>query len=211
MKVKIVTTEFALIIRGTNIHILVVYRELLWGEKLHHRKLLEPEDAHSSNFSSMPQIILHEKQDCELLEPQTVWTNTVVWLHHLTSHLIMTWLHSFPPTDQKPTMSQLISLQGRTQHVNIVEGIGVKWMMVGTTLLDDKDYTIVPAIAEQYGNNAQRINMEILGRWVRGEGMSDCSWRALLGVLREHCGALADRVEEALMAEEAEQGKSGPL
>ena len=35
MKVKIVTTVFALIIRGTKIHILVVYRELLWGEKLH--------------------------------------------------------------------------------------------------------------------------------------------------------------------------------
>ena len=124
-----------------------------------------------------------------------------------TSHHDMTWPHSFPPTDQKPTMSQLISLQGRTQHVNIVEGIGVNWMMVGTTLLDDKDYTIVPAIAEQYGNNAQRINMEILGRWVRGEGIPDCSWRGLLGVLRVHCGALADRVKEALTAEEDEQGK----
>ena len=75
-------------------------------------------------------------------------------------------------------------------------------------MLDDKDYTTVPAIAEQYGNNAQRINMEILGRWLRGEGMSDRSWRGLLGVLRVHCRALADRVEEALMAEEAEQGKS---
>ena len=159
----------------------------------------------------MPQIILHEKQDCELLEPQTVWTDTVVRLHHLTSHLIMTWPHSFPPTDQKPTMSQLISLQGRIQHVNIVEGIGVKWLMVGTILLDDKDYTIVPAIAEQYGNNAQRINMEILGRWVRGEGIPDRSWQGLLGVLRVHCGALADRVKEVLTAEEAEQGKSGPL
>ena len=30
MKVKIVTTAFALIIHGTKIHILVVYRELLW-------------------------------------------------------------------------------------------------------------------------------------------------------------------------------------
>ena len=81
-------------------------------------------------------------------------------------------------------------------------------MMVGTTLLDDEDYTTVPAIAEQCGNKTERINMEILGRWVRGEGMSDRSWRGLLGVLRVHCGALADRVEEALTAEEAEQGKS---
>ena len=119
----------------------------------------------------------------------------------------MTWPHSFPPTDQKPTMSQLISLQGRTQHVNIVEGIGVKWMMVGTTLLDDKDYTIIPAIAQKHGKDPELINMEILGRWVRGEGMSDRSWWGLLGVLRVHCGALADRVEEILTAEEDEQGK----
>ena len=105
-------------------------------------------------------------------------------------------------------MSQLISLLGRNQHVNIVEGIGVNWMMVGTTLLDDEDYTIVPAIAQKHGKDPELINMEILGRWVRGEGMSDRSWRGLLGVLRVHCGALADRVEEALTAEEAEQGKS---
>ena len=81
-------------------------------------------------------------------------------------------------------------------------------MMVGTTLLDDEDYTIVPAIAQKHGKDPELINMEILGRWVRGEGMSDRSWRGLLGVLREHCGALADRVEEVLTAEEAEQGKS---
>ena len=149
----------------------------------------------------------NKKQDCELLEPQTVWTDTVVWLHHLTSHLIMTWPHSFPPTDQKPTMLQLMELQGKSRQINIVKGIGVNWMMVGTKLLADEDYTTVPAIAEQYGDNAERINMEILGRWVRGEGIPDCSWRGLLGVLRVHCGALANRVEEALMAEEAEQGK----
>ena len=80
-------------------------------------------------------------------------------------------------------------------------------MMVGTALLDDKDGTIIPAIAEQYGNNAQRINMDILGRWVRGEGMPDRTWRELLSVLKVHCVSLAERVEEALTAEETEQGK----
>ena len=131
----------------------------------------------------------------------------IVRLHHLTSHLIITWPHSFPPTDQKPTMLQLMTLQGKSRQINIVKGIGVNWMMVGMKLLADEDYTTVPAIAKQYGDNAERINMEILGRWVRGEGIPDCSWRGLLGVLRVHCGALANRVEEALMAEEAEKGK----
>ena len=80
-------------------------------------------------------------------------------------------------------------------------------MMVGTALLDDKDGTIIPAIALQYLNNADLINNEILGRWVRGEGMPDRTWRELLSVLKVHCVSLAESVEEALTAEEAEQGK----
>ena len=102
-------------------------------------------------------------------------------------------------------MPELTALQGRTETINIVRRIGVQWTMVGTTLLDDKDGTIIPAIADQHGNNADRINMDILGRWIRGEGIPDHSWRGLLGVLRVHCGeALAQSVEEILI----EQGKS---
>ena len=111
---------------------------------------------------------------------------------------------TLPPTDEKPTLPQLTALQGKTRHINIVEGIGVEWMMVGTTLLDDNDGTIIPAIAEQYGNNAELINMEILERWVQGKGMPDRTWRGLLRVLRVHCVALAERVKEALTAK---QGK----
>ena len=82
-------------------------------------------------------------------------------------------------------------------------------MMVGTTLLDDKDGTIIPAIAQQYANNTEFINMEILRRWLQGKGIPDCTWRGLLGVLRVHCVVLAKRIEEVLTAaaEEAEQGK----
>ena len=81
-------------------------------------------------------------------------------------------------------------------------------MMVGTALLDDRDGTIIPAIAIEYGNNSERINMEILRRWIQGKGIPDCTWRGLLGVLRMHCTSLAVSVEEALTAEEADQGKS---
>ena len=116
----------------------------------------------------------------------------------------------FPPTDQKPTLPQLTAFQGRTQHINIAEGIGVKWMMVGTTLLDDKDGSIIPAIAQQYGNNAELINMEILRRWLQGKGIPDRTWRGLLGVLKVHCVALAESVEEVLTAEQAEQPDNPP-
>ena len=116
--------------------------------------------------------------------------------------------HLFPTTDQKPTMPQLIALKGKTQHINIVQGIGIKWATVGTTLLDDKDGKIIQIIAQKHGNDPELVNMDILGRWIQGQGIPDCSWRGLLGVLRVHrLVALAEHVEEALTAEEAEQGK----
>ena len=98
-------------------------------------------------------------------------------------------------------MTELISLQGRTQHIKIVKGIGVEWTMVGTILLDDKDGTTIPAIAQQYRNNTDLINMEILRRWMGGQGIPDRTWRGLLGVLRVHCLSLAESVEEALTPE----------
>ena len=64
-------------------------------------------------------------------------------------------------------------------------------------------------VADKRGGPDKLINMDILGRWIRGEGLRDCTWRVLLGVLRKaHCVELAESVEEALTDEEAEQGKS---
>ena len=79
--------------------------------------------------------------------------------------------------------------------------------MVGIALLNDESGGIVRALAKEFRGNAQDINLEILGRWLQGSGIPDRSWQGLLGVLRVHCRTLADRVEEALTAEEAEQGK----
>ena len=108
------------------------------------------------------------------------------------------------PADQNPTMPEMTTLQGRTRNINIVEGIGAEWDKVGTALLDDKDGTIIPAIAREYGNNAERINMEILRRWIQGKGIPDRTWKGLLCVLRRvRRNMLANSVEEALTEEEA--------
>ena len=104
-------------------------------------------------------------------------------------------------------MPQLLKLQDKDKSINIVEAIGNQWRVVGIVLLNDERGAIVDSIADEFRGNARNINLEILKHWLRGEGMSDRSWRGLLGVLREHCGALADRVEEVLTAEEDEQGK----
>ena len=87
-----------------------------------------------------------------------------------------------------------------------MEAIGDQWHMVGIVLLDDENGAIVDCIADECRGKAQNINLEILKRWIRGQGIPDRSWRALIGVLRSvrHI-ALADSMEEAL-TEEAEQG-----
>ena len=104
-------------------------------------------------------------------------------------------------------MPQLIGLRGRDKTINIAEEIGDQWRVVGIALLNDESGGIVRALAKEFRGNAQDINLEILGRWLQGSGIPDRSWQGLLDVLWVYCMTLADRVEEALTAEEAEQGK----
>ena len=95
-------------------------------------------------------------------------------------------------------MPEMMSFQGKTERINIPQQIGVQWRIVGTLLLDDKAGNIVQAIAREYRDNAFEINSEILARWVQGQGIADTTWRGLLGVLKVHCPALAESIEEAL-------------
>ena len=108
-------------------------------------------------------------------------------------------------------MPQLIVFQGKDKIINIAEAIGDQWRVVGISLLNDESGDIVKAVAREFRDNALDINLEIIGRWLQGKGIHDRSWRGLLSVLRVHCRALAESVEEALTAEETEQGKLGPL
>ena len=102
-------------------------------------------------------------------------------------------------------MTELISFRGKTESINVAQEIGIQWWVVGTALLDDKKGTIMPAIAQQFGNNTLLINMEVLSRWVQGKGIPDCTWRALLGALRGPCRALAESMLEALTVDPEEK------
>ena len=108
-------------------------------------------------------------------------------------------------------MPQLIVFQGKDKIINIAEAIGDQWRVVGISLLNDESGDIVKTFAMEFKGNALAINLETLGHWLLGRGIRDRSWRGLLSVLRVHCRALAESVEQALTAEEAEQGKLGPL
>ena len=110
-------------------------------------------------------------------------------------------------------MPQLLHFRGKDESINIAESIGDQWEMVGISLLDDESGAILDAISEQHRHEVKRINIEILRRWIRGEGISDRTWRGLFHVLRVHkLEELAKKLEEALTAEAAaEAGKSYPL
>ena len=112
------------------------------------------------------------------------------------------------PTGDKPTMPQLLSFQGKSKCINMAQEISVQWQIVGTILLDDENGTIMLAIAQQFANNAQDINTEILRRWVQGKGI-DCTWHSLLNALSGPCTALAGSVREALKEEETAESKAG--
>lgn len=112
------------------------------------------------------------------------------------------------PTDDRPTLSQLITFQGKSKRINVAQEIGPKWQAVGSVLLDDRDGTIMPTIAQKFGSNAQEINMEVLSRWTRGEGI-DCTWHVLLETLRGPCKALYESMREVLTEEMAPIGDPG--
>ena len=106
-------------------------------------------------------------------------------------------------------MPEMIAFQGKERRINIPEEIGQQWLVVGTILLDDKSGSIISAIARHHGKDIEGISCEILEHWLKGR---DCTWRELLSVLRKaRCTTLAGTIEEALTAEEAEQGKFYPL
>ena len=80
--------------------------------------------------------------------------------------------------------------------------IGTQYHAVGTALLNDESGVIIPAIVSEHNGNVEFINMDILRRWVQGQGVT-CSWRRLIQVLGLPCPKLATDIEESLRAEES--------
>lgn len=69
----------------------------------------------------------------------------------------------------------------------------------GLLLLDDESRAIMPAIVAQCLNNATSINLEVLGRWVQGQGIGPVTWDTLIKTLKKGgCPALAGDIEKNL-------------
>ena len=70
-------------------------------------------------------------------------------------------------------------------------------MMVGITLLNDKNGDEMKSIIRQYREDSLQINTKILTDWIQGRG-TPCTWNDLICALRLHCGKLADDIEQSM-------------
>lgn len=62
--------------------------------------------------------------------------------------------------------------------------MGTKYASLGLLLLDDEDGSVVTAITSQHQLNATNITLDVLMRWIRGEGKKPVTWGTLVEVLR---------------------------
>ena len=96
----------------------------------------------------------------------------------------------------------MVNLQGfktkSGKKVKVSERIGTNYRDFGLQLLNDESGQIVDAIIEQKHEKADKINYEILKRWVNGEGKPR-SWETLIEVLEDcELGTLAQEIKNEL-------------
>ena len=104
-----------------------------------------------------------------------------------------------PSTEDRPTLPELFSFKTSTGSINVIKRIGAHYYVFGTLLLQDNDGAVTPAIRDQYHHNADKINNEILRRWIQGEGRQPVQWSTLIDVLQTiKLSTLAETMEDSL-------------
>ena len=92
----------------------------------------------------------------------------------------------FPLLDEKPKLPDLLSFRTATgATVNICSRVGDMYTMLGVLLLQDEDGALVQAIVSQHLLNASNITLDILSRWLRGEGKQPVTWQTLTDTLKD--------------------------
>ena len=88
---------------------------------------------------------------------------------------------------ERPTLPLLLCFPVGDGTVDIIEQIGVKYGKLGPILLQDTTGAIMEAIIDECHGRADKINHEILGRWLKGKGKQPSSWATLATEL-DQCG-----------------------
>ena len=75
----------------------------------------------------------------------------------------------------------------RGKPVNVIRMIGTYYYEFGLNLLQDDTGAKMEAIVKQYQKDATDINLQVLSRWLIGEGKQPVTWATLATEL-ELCG-----------------------
>ena len=103
---------------------------------------------------------------------------------------------SFVFAGEKPNLVSLISFPGKSYKINLPQQISTKYYMFGVLLLNDGTGAEVDTITAKYPGDAERINLEILKRWIGGKG-KPLTWDILIGVLKDiGLGNLASEIKD---------------
>ena len=122
----------------------------------------------------------------------------VITIHYISFYLISGVAGT---AAEAPTLPQLISFPTQSgRSINITQEVSTHYTMLGPLLLEDKDGTFVDYITFQYQQNATRIMLEILKRWIGGEGKQPVSWSTLTETFRAiGLNKLAETILESLI------------
>ena len=90
------------------------------------------------------------------------------------------------PTE-RPTLVKLLKFPIRDgeSYIDIIEKIGANYYTFGVFLLQDETGSKVKTIESHYKENPKRINQEILGQWLEGDGKQPVAWKTLIEALRD--------------------------
>ena len=96
-----------------------------------------------------------------------------------------------------PTVVECIRFRGRKRRINIVKEIGTKYIEFGILLLEDTTGGRLHNMKQQYREDAEKINLEILYEWINGKGKQPVTWGTLTEVLCDiGLSALASEIED---------------
>ena len=89
---------------------------------------------------------------------------------------------SLTDMDKTPALNELMGFGSK--RTDIIGKIGQSYYRFGVNILEDEGSKMNPLETEHRGN-VERINTDVLTRWIRGEGRKPTSWVTLATVLDE--------------------------
>ena len=119
-------------------------------------------------------------------------------IHPSVNTVVNTAISYLVQTDNQATLPELLTFPKKDRRVSIPQEIGVNYQKFGILLLKDNDGRKIDAIIEGK-ETVEEINLEILKRWLQGDGLQPGTWRTLIQVLQDsNLNTLAEHIEDII-------------